>query len=149
MAGRRFGRGGRGGREKGISTVEVVILTPFIVFFAGGMVAMGLYAQAVSQVQQAAADAARMDSLQTDYTGQNTEMLTAAKADLGNTCDDPQVQEPLVVDPQTSGSVTAPDDATVAMLKVSVTCDLDMLGMHFTVTRVAYAPLDTYGGEQP
>lgn len=146
MAVRRFGRGGR---EKGISTVEVVILTPIIVFFAGGMVAMGLYAQAALQVQQAAADAARMDSLQSDYTGQNTEMLTAAKADLGNTCDDPQVHDPMVVDPRKSGSVTAPQDGTVAMLEVSVTCDLDMLGMHFTVTRVAYAPLDTYGGEQP
>ena len=47
-----------------MSTVEVVILTPVLIVFVVAMVQLGLYAENVSQVQNAAQDAARMGSVQ-------------------------------------------------------------------------------------
>jgi Flp pilus assembly protein TadG len=136
------GRGARrDGREEGISTVEVVILTPVLFLFTLTMVGLALFAQNVSQVQDAASDAARMASLQDSSTAMKSQATAAAAADLNRTC------VPSVVFPQFSS--LSGQEANVTVLEATVTCTIDVFGVTHTVTESAYAPVDVYGGERP
>jgi hypothetical protein len=150
MAGRRGVRGERGGRERGISTVEVVILTPVVVLFALTMVGAALYAQNVSAVQGAAADTARMASLQSAPGTVKATAMEAATADLVHSCNDKAHGIPLTVTvtPRAS-SVTNRTGVTVAMLEATLTCKITQFGVSYTVTESSYAPIDTFGGQNP
>jgi Flp pilus assembly protein TadG len=141
----------RAGREKGISTVEVVILTPVIFGFAVTMVGLSLYAQKVSQVQQAAADVARMASLQAPGSDTTT-VSAAAAADLGSMCNDASDGPPLSVSVPSNTPFSVTDtgnDTSVAMLEATVTCRVTEFGLPYTISESFYAPIDTYGGERP
>lgn len=139
MAG-RGGRVRRDERERGIATVEVVILTPVLILFLLTVVGLALYAQNVSQVQDAASDAARLASLQSSDGQMQRQAVTAAKQDLNNTC------APTVAFP--SFSVLDGQDANVTVVKVTVTCTVDIWGVNHTIVESAFAPVDTYGGER-
>ncbi len=136
MAGRRARRSGR---EKGISTVEVVILTPVLFLFTLTMVGLALFAQNVSQVQDAASDAARMAALQSPGLARTNQAKTTAAEDLDHTCV-PEVKFPSA--PNLTGR-----DANVTVLETTVVCTVDVFGVTHTITESAYAPVDVYGGE--
>jgi hypothetical protein len=116
--------------EAGLSTVEVVILTP--------------YAQNVAQVQGAAQDAARMGSLQRSSATASTEAGDAAVADMGTTCDDSPGNEPAITQLN-----TGLDGDGATLLTVTVECKVTEFGLSYTIDESANAPVDTYRGGQP
>jgi Flp pilus assembly protein TadG len=142
--------------ESGISTVEVVLLSPLLFLFIAAMVTLGLYADDVGLVQGAAQDAARMASLQRGSGSAYGQALDMAENDLAGTCNGSSDGEPQVDDPlQLSG--TAPVDtalpghetASVDLLKVTVVCNVKLLGFSYQITESSYAPVDMYRGGQP
>jgi Flp pilus assembly protein TadG len=142
MAIRRTRR--RGVRDdRGVSTVEVVIVTPILFLFILTMVLMGLYAENVAQVQDAAQDAARMGSLQRSSSAAYSYALTVTQDDLGSTCNSSPGGQPTISQPQTSTS------GGVTLLQVNVVCQVTVLGFSYTITESSYAPVDTYRGGQP
>lgn len=141
MAGRRIARPDR---EKGLSTVEVVLLTPVIFLFALTVIGLALYAQAVSQVQEAASDAARMASLQDDSSTASTTATAAALADLGSSCGNS-----LKVKVSAARGAAAAGGPTIAMLETRVACKVTVFGLTEHITELSYAPVNTYGGGTP
>jgi Flp pilus assembly protein TadG len=127
-----------------MSTVEVVILTPVLVLFVVAMVQLGLYAENVAQVQDAAQDAARMGSLQRSSDAASTFAGNAATADLGSTCDDSPGGAPAITQLATN---TGADGVT--LLTVTVECTVTEFGLSYTIDESSYAPVDTYRGGQP
>lgn len=127
-----------------MSTVEVVIGTPILLVFIVAMVYLGLWAQNVAQVQDAAQDAARMASLQrstsaaTDYAG------NVAVADLGATCNASPEDTPAITQ-----LTTSVDGAGTTLLTVTVECSVSEFGVPYTIDRSSTAPVDTYFGGQP
>jgi len=147
MAGRRAFRGDR---ERGVSTVEVVILAPVVFLFSLTMVGLAFYAQNVSQVQEAANDTARMASLQSSSNTVTNATDQAATADLRNTCNDGSGGQPLQIKIKPHATtVTNSQGTRVAMLEATVTCKITEFGISYTVVKSVYAPVDTYGGQQP
>ena len=137
-------RSARAEGEKGLSTVEVVMLTPLIFLFALTVIGLALYAQDVSQVQEAASDAARMASLQ-DASGTASSTATrAAGADLGSACG-----KTLNVKVLPAPGAVGSNGPTVAMLETRVTCTVNILGLVEHIVELSYAPVDTYGGGTP
>jgi Flp pilus assembly protein TadG len=130
--------------EAGISTVEVVIGTPILFLFVVTMVGLGLYAQNVGQVQGAAQDAARMGSLQRSTSDAYNFAYTAAKDDLGGTCNNSSDGLPAVSQPSTSSGTDG-----VTLLTITVECKVTELGISYTIDESSYAPVDTYRGGQP
>lgn len=142
MATRRRRR--RGVRDdRGVSTVEVVIVTPILLMFILTMVALGLYAENVAQVQNAAQDAARMGSLQRSLSAADTSATTVANVDLGGTCNESPAGQPAVQAPQTSTS------GAITLLQITIVCQVTDFGFSYTITESSYAPVDTYRGGQP
>ena len=129
--------------EAGLSTVEVVILTPVLFLFVVAMVQLGLYAENVAQVQDAAQDAARMGSLQRTSGEASINAGNAAVADMGSTCDDSPGGAPAII--QLSTGVDG-DGAT--LLTVTVECKVTEFGLSYTIDESANAPVDTYRGGQ-
>jgi Flp pilus assembly protein TadG len=140
----RPGRHGRKRDEAGISTVEVVIGTPILFLFVVTMVGLGLYAQNVGQVQDAAQDAARMSSLQRTTSDAYNYAYGVAKDDLGSTCNDGAGGLPTVTVPTTSSGTDG-----VTLLTITVECKVTELGITYTIDESSYAPVDTYRGGQP
>jgi Flp pilus assembly protein TadG len=127
--------------------VEVVVLSPVIFLFALAMVGLALYAQNVSQVQDAASDAARMASQQGSSGAALSYANSAASQDMHGTCNSSARDAPSVELPSTAG-VTNQYGAAVTLLEASVTCKISELGFEYTITESSYAPLDTFGGGQ-
>lgn len=131
-------------REAGMSVLEVVLLAPLVIGFVLFLVGFGMLVDARGTVQGAARDAARMGSLQHDYTSANRAAQQAGFTDLGNTCNAGTASSKRV-DPVTGAGAFAPGQ----LYTIRVTCTVSMAGFSWfplTDTIVSYstAPLDTF-----
>jgi Flp pilus assembly protein TadG len=127
------------GADRGVSTIEVVILAPVIILFILVLVGFGQLVEGRGAVDGAARDAARAGSIQRSESVANQEALAAAQADLKNIC----VSGTLQVSQLSRGF--APD----SLYKVQVSCTirgLRNLGLNIdrTITSTAVSPLDPF-----
>lgn len=117
--------------------MEVVIALPLLVALMLFMIYLGIKANLIGQVQNAADDAARMGSAQRYAAVAQTEAAAAATADLGQgSCTDLVGGYPRV---DTGGSFTQSGYFTA-----TVTCTKDVLGVTVTVVETGISPIDTY-----
>lgn len=128
-----------GGADRGVSTIEVVILAPVIILFILVLVGFGQLVDGRGAVDGAARDAARAGSIQRSQRVANAESLAAAQADLKNIC----VSGTLQVT-QVSAGFKAD-----TLYKVQVSCTirgLRNLGLDIrkTITSTAVSPLDPF-----
>ncbi|MFD8815578.1 TadE/TadG family type IV pilus assembly protein [Streptomyces sp. NPDC059627] len=124
--------------DRGLSTVEVVILAPVMILFILVLVAFGQLVDGRGAVDGAARDAARAGSIQKDHATAMSEAKKAAEADLSDVCSGP------VSVVQTSAGF-APD----SIFTVEVSCEvrgLAMLGLDVPTTLTASfsSPLDPF-----
>ncbi|MEV8309917.1 TadE/TadG family type IV pilus assembly protein [Streptomyces flavidovirens] len=75
--------------DRGLSTVEVVILAPVMILFVLVLVGFGQLVEGRGAVDSAARDAARAGSIQKDYGTAMAEAVKAAKANLTDVCSGP------------------------------------------------------------
>lgn len=130
-------------RQAGVSTVEVVLLTPVLLLFVLFIVGLGMIVSAQSDTYGAARDAARAGSLQRDHAAALAQARRAAKADLEGSC---------AGGPRVS-SVTGYHAG--GMFTIEVSCDVSLSGLNLlglgsasTVTGRASAPLDSHRRSQ-
>jgi Flp pilus assembly protein TadG len=124
--------------DRGLSTVEVVILAPVMILFILVLVAFGQLVDGRGAIDGAARDAARAGSIQKDHATALSEARKAAEADLSDVCSGP------VSVVQTSAGF-APD----TIFTVEVSCEvrgLAMLGLDIPTTLSASfsSPLDPF-----
>ncbi|MFG2790535.1 TadE/TadG family type IV pilus assembly protein [Streptomyces sp. NPDC048419] len=134
---RAAGDGGAWG-DRGLSTIEVVILAPVMILFILVLVAFGQLVDGRGALDGAARDAARAGSIQKDHATAMSEAKKAAQADLSDVCSGP------VSVVQTSAGF-APD----TIFSVEVSCQvrgLAMLGLDVPTTLKASfsSPLDPF-----
>ena len=127
------------GDDAGVSTIEVVLLAPLLVFMMLLIVAFGILTDANGTVSNAASDAARAGSLQRTQTDALAAAQTAADADLASTCAGTPVVAPAADSDFTAGGLFA----------ITVTCEAKAFGVlgvnaDKTITEQAAAPLDPY-----
>ncbi|MDQ1028547.1 Flp pilus assembly protein TadG [Streptomyces umbrinus] len=131
-------RGSRGGGDRGLSTVEVVILAPVMILFILVLVAFGQLVDGRGAIDGAARDAARSGSLQRDVASAMAEAQKAADADLADVC---------------SGAVTVNKTSAgfedADLFTVEVSCEvrgLAMLGLDVPTRLTASftSPLDPF-----
>lgn len=136
--------------EAGVSTVEVVIITPVMLTFVLLLVAMGFYVENIGKVQSAAQDAARMASLQRGAQQQKSQAASVAWNDLGSTCnrDTQQTMQTTGLTVTRTNLAVPGNPDTVPSLEITVTCDISVFGATYTVTESSYAPLNVYSGQQ-
>lgn len=136
-----------GGREAGMSALEVVLLAPLVIGFLMFLVCFGVLVDARGTVQGAARDAARMGSLQRNDATANSAAYTTAVADLGKTCQGrPTVVQ---VNPNTK---RAPYSSFAAgqLYTIKVSCTVSLTGLDWfsvgsqTIVSYSAAPLDTF-----
>lgn len=125
-------------RDRGLSTVEVVILAPVMILFILVLVAFGQLVDGRGAIDGAARDAARAGSIQKDHARAMSEARKAAEADLGDVCSGP------VSVVQTSQGFDA-----ATFFTVEVSCEvrgLAMLGLDVPTTLTASfsSPLDPF-----
>ncbi|MCL2552686.1 MAG: pilus assembly protein [Actinomycetia bacterium] len=125
--------------DRGISTIEVVILAPIMILFILVLVAFGQLVDGRGAVDGAARDAARAGSLQRDRVSAMQQARAAAEADLGGTC----VSGTLEVHQKSAGFDPG------GLFTVQITCQirgLASLGLDIrkTITSQGAAPLDPY-----
>ncbi|MEV0847627.1 TadE family protein [Streptomyces sp. NPDC049954] len=135
-SGRDRGRGTD--RDRGLSTVEVVILAPVMILFILVLVAFGQLVDGRGAVDGAARDAARSGSLQWEEGTAMSEARRAAEADLTDIC-----SGPVEVSKTSAGF----EDAD--LFSVEVSCQvrgLAILGLDIptTLTGHSTSPLDPY-----
>ncbi|MGW3494253.1 TadE/TadG family type IV pilus assembly protein [Streptomyces sp. NPDC001020] len=124
--------------DRGLSTVEVVILAPVIILFILVLVAFGQLVDARGALDGAARDAARAGSIQKNHGTAISEARKAAEADLGDICSGP-------VSVRQTSQGFAPD----TLFTVEVSCQvrgLATLGLNVP-TRLSSSfssPLDPY-----
>ncbi|MGN5379762.1 TadE/TadG family type IV pilus assembly protein [Streptomyces lasalocidi] len=75
--------------DRGLSTVEVVILAPVMILFILVLVAFGQLVDGRGAIDGAARDAARAGSIQKDHGAAMEEARKAAEADLSDVCSGP------------------------------------------------------------
>ncbi|MEW1777983.1 TadE/TadG family type IV pilus assembly protein [Streptomyces sp. NPDC086777] len=75
--------------DRGLSTVEVVILAPVMILFILVLVAFGQLVDGRGAIDGAARDAARAGSIQKDHGTAMSEAQKAADADLSDVCSGP------------------------------------------------------------
>ncbi|MEU9243234.1 TadE/TadG family type IV pilus assembly protein [Streptomyces sp. NPDC048385] len=124
--------------DRGLSTVEVVILAPVMILFILVLVAFGQLVDGRGAVDGAARDAARAGSIQKDHVTAMAEAQKAAEADLSDVCSGP------VSVVQTSAGFE-PD----SIFTVEVSCQvrgLAMLGLDIPTRLTASfsSPLDPF-----
>ncbi len=124
--------------DRGLSTVEVVILAPVMILFILVLVAFGQLVDGRGAIDGAARDAARAGSIQKDHATAMAEARKAAEADLADVCSGP------VTVVQTSAGFE-PD----TIFTVEVSCEvrgLAMLGLDIPTTLSASfsSPLDPF-----
>lgn len=125
--------------DRGVSTIEVVILAPIMILFILVLVAFGQLVDGRGAVDGAARDAARAGSIQRSQGVAMDQAIAAAQADLGDTCVDGTLKVR-----QTSAGF-APD----TLFSVEVSCTIRGLGslgldIRKTLTASASSPLDPY-----
>lgn len=126
-------------RDAGISTIEVVILTPLIIFMVLIIVAFGILEDANGAVDDAASDAARAGSLERSQTDALAAAQAAATADLAGTCADTPTVEVASGNDFTAGGIFA----------ITISCQAKAFGVlgvsaTNTIHAQAAAPLDPY-----
>ncbi|MFF3376118.1 TadE/TadG family type IV pilus assembly protein [Streptomyces sp. NPDC002680] len=124
--------------DRGLSTIEVVILAPVMIMFILVLVAFGQLVDGRGALDGAARDAARAGSIQKDHVTAMAEAREAAEADLTDVCSGP------VTVTQTSAGFE-PD----TIFSVEVSCEvrgLAMLGLDIptTLTATFSSPLDPF-----
>jgi Flp pilus assembly protein TadG len=132
------GRGQGSDRDRGLSTIEVVILAPVMILFILVLVAFGQLVDGRGALDGAARDAARSGSLQREVGPAMAEATKAAEADLADVC-----SGPVSVDKTSAGFAEAD------LFTVEVSCEvrgLAMLGLDVptTLTSSFTAPLDPF-----
>jgi len=142
-------QGEQGGRrdvrsDRGVTTIEVVILAPVMFLFILVLVAFGQLVDGRGGVDGAARDAVRAASLQRTVGEAQTAAQRAAEAQLeGDVCTGP-------VDVDLSGNFAPPEPGEASsIITVEVTCEvkgLGMLGLDIDprMTGSSSAPLDPY-----
>ncbi|MEN8654011.1 TadE/TadG family type IV pilus assembly protein [Streptomyces sp. 21So2-11] len=130
--------GDRGLSDRGLSTVEVVILAPVMILFILVLVGFGQLVEGRGAIDSAARDAARAGSIQKDRGTAMAEAKRAASANLTDVCSGP------VTVTQTSGGFEPGGFFTV-----EVTCTvrgLEMLGLDLPteLTGRSTSPLDPF-----
>ena len=126
------------GRDAGVSSVEVVLMTPLIVMLMLFIVALGVMVNVRSEVEGAARDAARAGSLQGSGQDAAVQAQNAAYADLGTRCQGSATVTSAYVPPTGNGG---------GYYKVTVACTVDMsgfgmFGAHQTFSQTFAAPID-------
>ncbi|MFF0190054.1 TadE/TadG family type IV pilus assembly protein [Streptomyces sp. NPDC005244] len=124
--------------DRGLSTIEVVILAPVMILFILVLVAFGQLVDGSGALDGAARDAARAGSIQKDHGTAMAEARKAAEADLGDICSGP------VTVTQTSAGFE-PD----TLFSVEVSCEvrgLAMIGLDVptTLKSTFSSPLDPF-----
>lgn len=124
--------------DRGLSTIEVVILAPVMILFILVLVAFGQLVDGRGALDGAARDAARAGSIQKDHGTAMAEARKAAEADLGDICSGP------VTVTQTSAGFE-PD----TLFSVEVSCEvrgLAMIGLDVptTLKSTFSSPLDPF-----
>lgn len=124
-------------RESGINTLEVVLMTPVIVFALLLMVGAGLVVNAKGDLGSASSDAARMGSLQRSVGAANSQAAATADDDLQGaiTCTDNKNGTP---DVEPSGF------AAGGLFTVTVVCHVSYLGMTVALSSTSVSPVDPY-----
>ncbi|MER7178314.1 TadE/TadG family type IV pilus assembly protein [Streptomyces hyaluromycini] len=122
--------------DRGLSTVEVVILAPVMILFILVLVAFGQLVDGRGAIDGAARDAARAGSIQKDHATAMSEAQKAAEADLSDVCSGP------VSVVQTSAGFQSG-----TIFTVEVSCEvrgLAMLGLDIptTLSSTFSSPLD-------
>jgi hypothetical protein len=124
--------------DRGLSTIEVVILAPVMILFILVLVAFGQLVDGRGALDGAARDAARAGSIQKDHATAVSEAKKAAQADLSDVCSGPVsvVQTSAGFEPDT-------------IFSVEVSCQvrgLAMLGLDVPTTLKASfsSPLDPF-----
>ncbi|WP_328319024.1 TadE/TadG family type IV pilus assembly protein [Streptomyces sp. NBC_00388] len=130
-----LGRAGAGA-DRGLSTIEVVILAPIMILFILVLVGFGQLVEGRGAVDSAARDAARAGSIQKDGGVAMSEARRAAEADLTDVCSGPV-------------SVTAKGFVKGGFFTVDVSCQirgLAMLGLDIPTTLSGHStsPIDPY-----
>lgn len=130
--------GGVGTDDRGLSTIEVVILAPVMILFILVLVGFGQLVEGRGALDGAARDAARAGSIQKDHGTAMAEARKAARADLEDVCSGPVsvVQKSAGFEPDT-------------LFTVEVSCEvrgLSMIGLDIPTTLSASfsSPLDPY-----
>jgi hypothetical protein len=124
--------------DRGLSTIEVVVLAPVIILFILVLVAFGQLVDGRGAVDSAARDAARAGSIQKDHGTALSEAKAAAEADLADVCSGP-----------VSVRQTSAGWADAEFFTVEVSCrirGLAMLGLNVpkTLTGTSTSPLDPF-----
>ncbi|MEU6826283.1 TadE/TadG family type IV pilus assembly protein [Streptomyces atriruber] len=126
--------------DRGLSTVEVVILAPVMILFILVLVAFGQLVDGRGAIDGAARDAARAGSIQKEHGTAMAEARRAARADLADVC-----SGPVSVVQKSDGF----DEDVDPFFTVEVSCEvrgLAMLGLDIPTTLEATfsSPLDPY-----
>ncbi|MFB7674112.1 TadE/TadG family type IV pilus assembly protein [Kitasatospora purpeofusca] len=129
---------GRMRGDDGLSTVELVIGLPFMVFLALLLTALVLMVQSRSALDGTARDAARAGALQRSYQSAVSEATRAARASAAQACANGAVSVSPSGDWRPGG-----------MFTVTVSCNvrgLAWLGLNINsrVSSTSTAPLDTF-----
>ncbi|MEJ1196830.1 MULTISPECIES: TadE/TadG family type IV pilus assembly protein [unclassified Streptomyces] len=124
--------------DRGLSTIEVVILAPVMILFILVLVAFGQLVDGRGALDGAARDAARAGSIQKDHGTAIAEARRAAESNLADVCSGPVsvVQKSAGFEPDT-------------LFTVEVSCEvrgLASLGLNIPTTLSASfsSPLDPY-----
>ncbi|CAM5253620.1 Pilus assembly protein OS=Streptomyces tendae OX=1932 GN=GUR47_17975 PE=4 SV=1 [Streptomyces tendae] len=132
------GRPRRDDADRGLSTIEVVILAPVMILFILVLVAFGQLVDGRGALDGAARDAARAGSIQKDHGTAIAEAKRAAEANLADVCSGPVsvVQKSAGFEPDT-------------LFTVEVSCEvrgLASIGLDIPTTLSATfsSPLDPY-----
>lgn len=125
-------------QDRGLSTVEVVILAPVMILFILVLVAFGQLVDGRGALDGAARDAARAGSIQKDHATAMAQARKAAEADLADVC-----SGPVTVNQTSQGF--EPD----TIFTVEVSCEvrgLAMIGLNIPTTLTASfsSPLDPF-----
>jgi Flp pilus assembly protein TadG len=129
--------------DDGFSTLELVIITPFLLAFVLLVVGFGRVTHGRQEVQQAAAAAARAASLANTPAQAQTAAQQEAAADLAQAGISCQSPSPPTVD---TSQFHAGGQVEVTISCVTNLSDLTVVGFpgHKTVTASATAPLEQY-----
>ncbi|WP_282084982.1 TadE/TadG family type IV pilus assembly protein [Streptomyces tendae] len=135
---RKDDRPRRDDADRGLSTIEVVILAPVMILFILVLVAFGQLVDGRGALDGAARDAARAGSIQKDHGTAIAEAKRAAEANLADVCSGPVsvVQKSAGFEPDT-------------LFTVEVSCEvrgLASIGLNIPTTLSATfsSPLDPY-----
>lgn len=141
--------------ERGSSSLELVIVAPFLLALLMLIIAFGRYAQTENIVDQAARDGARAATAQNvkaDVPKVVAEVVKETMADAPSSCRDSAVADPPVLS-KTAFALPDPNDPlAIDTVTVTVHCTLDLSDLgalplsKVDLTRTFTSPLDRYRG---